>query len=530
MARNEPIVVNPARDMGFRPFPHQKKVFRHFLGPKLDSVLPDRHAALVWHRRAGKDHTALALLTMAAMMKPASYLHMFPEEKQARRGVWESPTHSVGLPIVEQVIPEHLISKAGNRLEKNNTKMTIKLRNGSLIQVAGFDNFDSLTGGNYFGIVFSEYAISQIAPLAWKQTFAPMLAENHGFSAYISTFRGQNHMYDLFYSEKRRADPNWLFDMKTCEETFKHDGVTPIITLEDARRLYDDEDEAWVEQEFLCSSETPFSHAIYKEAIARTIKDGRYVDLPHRPHVPCVTAWDIGMNDDTFVIIAQPAAGGMVHIVDALFGPDKTLGGWVKELHWDSDKEISRPYRYVDHYGPHDLNVRDWSQRGEDAVTRKQIAQDLGIDFTVRKKKLPLEDGIAATRAFFDRCVFNKSSRGVRRLWESLKAYVRERDEEAGDQKPAPKKGWQRHGADSLRTLATLYPAGDSQDAFGIVVDGDVYVRKPNLDTHNSPHIIGSIMSDKRPYMQQGLPQAMFADGPAETIPVIGSLNHGRRR
>ena len=451
-------------------------------------------------------------MTMAAMLDRGSYLHTLPEEKQARKVIWESPTKSIGKPIIDQVIPDQLIARdKGGRLMKNNTKMTVTLKNGSLIQLAGFDNYSSMLGTDYAGIVFSEFAVSELADLAWRQTFTPILGVNRGFAAFISTPRGHNHFYEMFNDPEYNEDPNWLIDLKTCTETSRGDGE-PIITLERAATLYKDFDEAMLKQEFMCSWETPFSDAIYKDAIGLVYKEGRYTELPRTDNRPCVTAWDIGMSDDTFIIVAQPV-GRMIHIVEALTGRDKTLPGWIKEL-----KETR--YHFYEHYGPHDLNVREFAQRGEDAVTRKDIAADLGVHFKVLKKT-PLEDGIAASRQFMSRCVFNKASKGVRRLMESLKAYVRERDDEGNDQKPKPKKGWQNHGADAFRYLSLGYPVGEKEENFGLVSGGQMYMKVPGLDKPEVPPIVGSIMKDKRPHKQGNYPSAMFADEPAGAIPVI---------
>ena len=517
MAKNE-IVIDPARDMNYRPYPHQKKVFRHFLGNNLAEVLPDRRAALCWHRRAGKDHSGLALLVMSAMLETGSYLHALPEEKQARKVIWESPTKSIGKPIIDQGIPDALIGRdRAGRLMKNNTKMTVTLKNGSLIQLAGFDNYSSMLGTDYAGIIFSEFAVSELADLAWRQTFTPILGVNRGFAAFISTPRGHNHFYDLFNDPEYQENPNWLIDTQNCTQTAKHDGE-PIITLERARTLYKDFDEAMLMQEFMCSWESPFTNAIFKDAIAKMYAEKRYTELPRLDMRPCVAAWDIGMTDHTFIVIAQPQ-GKMIHIVDALWGKDTTLPGWIKKL-----KETG--YQFHEHYGPHDLNVREFAQRGDDAVTRKDIAADMGVRFTVLKKT-PLEDGIAAARNFFGRCVFNKGSKGVRRLMDSLKAYVREHDEEANDQKPKPKKGWANHGADAFRYLALGYPAGEYEQNFGLVHDGDMYQKVGRLDKPTVPPIVGSIMRDKRPHKQGNYPSDMFAHEAAQPIEVI--RGYGRR-
>lgn len=66
----------------------------------------------------------------------------------------------------------------------NGSEMKIRFKNGSLLQLVGSDNFDSLMGTNPQGIVFSEYALQD--PRAY-QFMRPILAANAGWALFIST-------------------------------------------------------------------------------------------------------------------------------------------------------------------------------------------------------------------------------------------------------------------------------------------------------------------------------------------------------
>ena len=61
--------------------------------------------------------------------------------------------------------------------------MFIELINGSTIQLLGSDNFNSLMGTNYFGVAFSEWALSD--PESWVY-IRPILAENRGCALFIN--------------------------------------------------------------------------------------------------------------------------------------------------------------------------------------------------------------------------------------------------------------------------------------------------------------------------------------------------------
>jgi phage terminase large subunit len=44
---------------------------------------------LVWHRRAGKDDTAINLIAKKAHERIGAYWRVFPEGKQGRKAIWE---------------------------------------------------------------------------------------------------------------------------------------------------------------------------------------------------------------------------------------------------------------------------------------------------------------------------------------------------------------------------------------------------------------------------------------------------------
>ena len=47
-----------------------------------------RRGCAVWHRRAGKDSCALNLTARDMFRRVGTYWHLFPEQAQARRAIW----------------------------------------------------------------------------------------------------------------------------------------------------------------------------------------------------------------------------------------------------------------------------------------------------------------------------------------------------------------------------------------------------------------------------------------------------------
>ena len=155
-----------------------------------------KRAALVWNRRAGKDSCSLNWTASDALRNVGLYWHMAPEQNQVRKIVWDG-IDKQGRRIIDQVFPEAI------RAGVNRQDMRIELKNGSIWQCVGSDNYDSLVGANPRGVVFSEYAVGD--PAAWD-FIRPILLENDGWAIFPYTPRGQNHGEKLFEMAKKSED------------------------------------------------------------------------------------------------------------------------------------------------------------------------------------------------------------------------------------------------------------------------------------------------------------------------------------
>src|SRR5579871_5944399 len=104
-----------------------------------------RRAVAVWHRRAGKDSTAINWTAVAAHQRIGTYWHMLPTATQGRMVVWEG-RDGAGRRLIDQAFPPEI--RSGVR----NDRMTMELRSGSVWQVVGSDNYDRLVGANPIGV------------------------------------------------------------------------------------------------------------------------------------------------------------------------------------------------------------------------------------------------------------------------------------------------------------------------------------------------------------------------------------------
>ena len=394
-----------------------------------------KRAIYVWHRRAGKDLLALNRILFSAIFEAVgTYWHIFPSYAQGAKSVWQE-TNSEGRKYIDY-IPKSLIAK------KNEKELKITLKNGSIYQIVGSDNPDSLRGAGIKGAVFSEYAEQD--PRAWA-TIQPMLLENNGWAMFNFTPKGQNHAYELFKMAQKMPEV-WHSEIKTAEET----GVFTQEQLEQVKAeiLSEGKTLDFFNQEFLCSFNNPIEGAYYSKIIDDLDKQGRIGNYPWEQQLPVYTFWDLGVGDATTIWFAQ-FIGNEIRIIDYIEDNNRGLASYIKEV---KDK----PYIYEQHFAPHDIQIREFSN----GKSRLETAMELGLRFSIAPK-LSIEDGIDAVRAILPKCFFNETT--TRRGLLTLKNYKKEFDNKNNTFKLQPKHDWASHGADAFRYLAVSYRKDISQ-------------------------------------------------------------------
>ena len=144
---------------------------------------------------------------IAEMAKhPGNYYYFFPTYQQAKKVIWEGKTKD-GTPFLDY-FPKELIEN------KNDTELKIKLKTGSLFQLIGTDNIDSVVGTNPIGCVFAEYSLQN--PKAWDY-IRPILAENGGWAIFNFTPRGRNHGWKIL--QQAKESEKWFWEVLSVDQT-----------------------------------------------------------------------------------------------------------------------------------------------------------------------------------------------------------------------------------------------------------------------------------------------------------------------
>lgn len=379
----------------------------------------------IWPRRAGKDCVAFNLIFRSALRKIGVYYYIFPTYSQAKKVIWDSITNQ-GKKFLDY-IPEELI------VATNSQEMKITLTNGSLIQLVGSDNIDSLVGTNPFGIVFSEYALQD--PRAY-QFMSPILAANDGFAIFISTPRGKNSLWELY--QLALASPEWYCDKLTVDDT-KHIPLS-VIERERAEGVMSED---LIQQEYYTSFTMGVEGAYYAKYLDTLRHKGQITSVPWQPAFPVHTAWDLGMRDATSIIFFQNI-GKSLHLIDYYENSKEGLEHYVSHLR-------SKPYIYGKHIAPHDIKVREWGS----GITRIEKARQLGVKFTM-SSEVSIEDGIEAVRSTLSRCYFDQAN--CAQLLKALENYRQEYDAKKKIYKNHPLHDYSSHGSDAMRYLAVSLP------------------------------------------------------------------------
>lgn len=392
---------------------------------------PGKRACPVWHRRAGKDSTALNVTCAKMFQRVGSYWHMLPEKEQARKAIWNA-IDKQGRRVIDQVFPLAI------RRKTVDDEMRIELVNGSMWQVMGSDQYNSLVGTNPVGVVFSEYSVGN--PAAWD-FIRPILTENGGWAIFPYTPRGANHGKTLFHMALK--NPKWFAELLTVNDTM----IIPPEAIQEERDSGMDDD--MVEQEYFCSWMGVRQGSIYGPALQKMRLAGRIGDFPYDRRYPVQTFWDIGHSDATSIICHQEVAG-FDRFIKAYENNGQDMAHYV---HWL--KETG--FLFGKHYLPHDSkNVVLASKSNPLGANIWDQAFTLGLRDLEQVPRTPDRwTAINATRLRLDTVQIDE--KGCANLIAALESYHKKWDDKLKTYSNDPVHDWSSNYADATRQWAQGY-------------------------------------------------------------------------
>lgn len=400
---------------------------RDYQLPILDAIENKgyKRVVAILPRRAGKDIVCWNAAIRACLRKPIVAFYCLPSFSHARRVIYDSVTNS-GMRFLDY-IPEELIAS------KNSQTMSIRFTNGSLLQLVGSDNYDSLVGTNPSFIVFSEYALADDQAFSYMR---PALVANNGVACFISTPRGHNHLYDMY---KMALNSDDWFAYKLSVEDTKHISIKEIEKERDDGLISED----MIQQEYYCSFDMGIMGSFYSRYIDKMRVSGQIGRVPWNSSCRVFTVWDLGVRDSTTIIFFQ-VIGQTVNIIDCYSNSKQGLEHY-------ADLIRSKPYNYSKHFAPHDIKVQEWGS----GMTRIEKARQLGINFSITPD-VGVLDGIEAVRSSFGKIWIDELQCAP--LIKALENYRQEFDSKKKVYMSKPLHDWSSDFADAMRYLCINLP------------------------------------------------------------------------
>lgn len=383
------------------------------------------------HRRWGKDEVALHWAAAAASTKPGVYWHLLPEATQGKKAIWTAVNPHTGLKRIDEAFPPEF------RTRTLEDEMRIELVNGSVWQVLGSDNYNSLMGAPPRGVVFSEWSLAD--PNAWAH-IRPILLENGGWALFLWTPRGRNHATRAF--DSRSLDDEWLCIRAPATETevFSDEQLARERRELIAELGSEEEGHARFASEYLVDFDAAAPGAYYASVLGDADKAGRIGRVPYDPALRVDTAWDLGIDDYTAIWFFQQV-GREVRVIDYF----ETAGEGLDQIVRRAIGE--RPYMWGTHHLPHDVMVRELGT----GRSRAETLGSLGLARIHAGTATDPEERVNAARLMIPMCWFDaeRCALGLERLRAYRKRWSRETRSYRG-----PLHDSASHGADAFGEFA----------------------------------------------------------------------------
>jgi len=394
-----------------------------FFDKCLEKAIPGR-AWWCMHRRGGKDRTMLVQACKMSQTRIGTYWHLLPSLKQARKAVWDNITPE-GKNLIDTTFPREMIRK------KNELEMKLTLHNGSIVQLLGADNFDSNVGASPVHATFSEYALSH--PRGWHLV-RPILTENNGTAAFISTPRGYNDFHALGEVAKlEQFSGRWYYGMMDINYTMTRGGrMTPEKVAQEIR---DGMPEELVRQEYYCDFSAANVGAILGKWIEQADRDNRIYDFVTDGQIELSA--DIGFHDTAAFWAWQRLPNAWFAACGYDEGSGRDAEDWIEHF----DKSGWSPDKVSMLWLPHDARAKTFATKTSAQERFKAAGYRVEI-----VPMLSVADRISAARKVARRTIFHRTACELG--LKALRAWQFKYNEETRQFGANPDHNWASHGGD----------------------------------------------------------------------------------
>lgn len=275
-----------------------------------------------------------------------------------------------------EAIPKAWVAKT------HETRLEIRLINGTVIQLKGADRPDTLRGRALYFAILDEF--QDFRPDVWEKVIYPTLTTTKGRALIIGTPKSFNHFYELYrkgqMEKNRRSNQYWSWQFPTIESPF-----FPPSEIAHARANLDPKT---FRQEFEASFESMAGRVYY--AFSRSEHVGSY---PFNPRLPIIIGQDFNV-DPMSSCVMQIQPNGEIWVVDEIHMPSSN----VLEVCEEIDRRYFRHKSSISIY-PDPAGANRSSSRGESDL---DVFRQRGFKRLFYSKKHPLvSDRVATVNSLF---------------------------------------------------------------------------------------------------------------------------------
>jgi len=378
-----------------------------------------RFRVVVAGRRFGKTYLSTTeLLRYAALGRNRNVWYVAPTYKAAKDIAWD---------MLKDEVPKGWIRKI------NESELSMRLVNGSVISLKGAEKPDNLRGRSVDFVVLDEFA--DMKPETWTEVLRPSLSDKQGHALFIGTPKGRNHFYDLWTQD--------LDDWASFQFTTLEGGNVPDYEIEAAKR---DLDERTFKQEYEAAF-VNYSGIIYYNFDRQDSVESTLLGDDHL---------HIGMdfNLDPMSAVVSIRDGSKLRIIDEIVIYGSNTDEMVDEI------KLRYPNKRITIYPDPACRQRKTSAGGK---TDLSILVNAGFAVKVRERHTSVRDRINSVNARL------KTSDGERHLFvdpkckQTIKSLERQTYKE-GTSQPDKDSGYD-HMNDALGYLVDyLYPIKREHD------------------------------------------------------------------
>jgi len=337
---------------------------------------PHRFRVLVCGRRFGKTFLAIDQMKGRASIPNSRIAYIAPTFQQARDIAWGQ------------------LKKDCNQAAEaiNESRLEIRLVNGSLILLRGWEAIETLRGQQFDLIVLDEVANFKNFEISWQEVLRPTLTDTVGEAIFISTPKGFNHFYKLYNTEndKEKGKDYKSFHFTTYDN--------PHIPLEEIEKAKQELPEDQFAQEYLADFRKT-SGLVYKEfdRDIHTFDEPGFEGSGHKIQ-KILAGVDFGYTNPAAVVTIEKDTDGNYWVTDEFYETKRTdamIADYVAAQRFNEVYADPENPGGIDELRRRHLNVRD-----------------------VKKGKGSIEKGISIVRELFKAKRLFISTRCENLIWE----------------------------------------------------------------------------------------------------------------